>query len=345
MRSRTTILPLTLVLALCAWQAHAQEMYRLTKIEGLTSFGGLNRNGVVVGATRAANGAQHAAVWQLGHLTDIHNRIDSNAVESDVRGVNDKLDLVGTFVDPITRGFLLSGRHVTEIKPPPGDQALFATGINDRKQVIGTSLDPSFSGKSFVWERGRFTILEGLDGRTLGVETVGISDRGIVAGSDNLAQRAVMWQSGTVMDIGGLPGSLGNQSGAINDVGQIAGQSILTEANGPFQQQTVAFVWRDGVVTALPSLFSGLTGSHTLGINSRGVVVGESVAEFAEEATATVWVHNAVFDLTQLVDPNDPLKSTVTLLDARAINDRGQIVAGARAADFSTEFYLLTPVR
>lgn len=345
MRSRTTILPLTLVLALCAWQAHAQEMYRLTKIEGLTSFGGLNRNGVVVGATRAANGAQHAAVWQLGHLTDIHNRIDSNAVESDVRGVNDKLDMVGTFADPNTRGFLLSGRHVTEIKPPPGDQALFATGINDHKQVIGTSVDPSFSGKSFVWERGRFTILEGLDGRTVGVETVGISDRGIVAGSDNLAQRAVMWQSGTVMDIGGLPGSLGNQSGAINDVGQIAGQSILTEANGPFQQQTVAFVWRDGVVTALPSLFSGLTGSHPVGINNRGVVVGESLDEFAEETTATVWVHNAVFDLNQLVDPNDPLKSTVTLLDARAINDRGQIVAGARAADLSTEFYFLTPVR
>lgn len=345
MRSRTTILPLALVLALCAWQAHAQETYRLTKIEGLTFFGDLNSNGVVVGATRAANGAQHAAVWQRGHLTDIHNRIDSNAVESDVRGVNDKLDMVGTFVDPNTRGFLLSGRHVTEIKPLPGDQALFATGINDRKQVIGVSVDPSFFGRSLVWERGRFTILEGLDGRTLGVGTAGISDRGIVAGSDSLAHRAVMWQNGTVMDIGGLPGSLGNASGAINDVGQIAGQSILTEANGPFLEQSVAFIWRDGVITALPSLFSGLTGSHPVGINNRGVVVGESLDEFAAESTATVWVHNAVFDLNQLVDPNDPLKSTVTLLDARAINDRGQIVAGAPAADFSIEFYLLTPVR
>ncbi|MGH8236675.1 MAG: hypothetical protein ACREXP_06580 [Steroidobacteraceae bacterium] len=74
-------------------------------------------------------------------------------------------------------------------------------------------------------------------------------------------------------------------------------------------------------------------------------MVGESLAEFAEETTATVWVDNAVFDLNQLVDPNDPLESTVTLLFARAINDRGQIVAGARAADFSIEYYLLTPVR
>jgi hypothetical protein len=90
------------------------------------------------------------------------------------------------------------------------------------------------------------------------------------------------------MDIGGLPGSLRNQSGAINDVGQVAGQSILTDLD--------VFPWR-------------------------------------------------VFDLNQLVDPNDPLKSTVTLLDARAINDRGQIVAAARAADFSIEYYLLTPVR
>ncbi|MGH8236676.1 MAG: hypothetical protein ACREXP_06585 [Steroidobacteraceae bacterium] len=240
MRSRTTVLPLALVLALCAWQAHAQQMYRLTKIEGLTFFGDLNRNGVVVGATRAANGAQHAAVWRRGQLTDIHNRIDSNAVQSDVRGVNDKLDMVGTFVDPNFRGFLLSGRRVTEIKPLPGDQFLFATDINDRKQVIGGSFDSSSLSGQFLWERGRCTILEGLAGQTSAIEPVQIADRGIVAGTDNLAQRAVMWQNGTVMDIGGLPGSLGNASGAINDVGQIAGQSMLTEPN--FLQQVTAFV-------------------------------------------------------------------------------------------------------
>ena len=252
MRLRTSALPLALVMSLCAWQAHAQETYRLTKIEGLTFFGGLNRNGVVVGATRAANGAQHAAVWQRGQLTDIHNRIDSNAVQSDLRGVNDKLDMVGTFVDPNFRGFLLSGRRVTEIKPLPGDEFLFAFGLNERKQVIGGSHDLTTGlSRQFVWDRGRFTILEGLAGQTNSIAPVQISDGGIVAGTDSLARRAVLWQNGTVMDIGGLPGSFGNESGAINDVGQISGHSVLSDPN-IFPQQVTAFVWQDGVARALP---------------------------------------------------------------------------------------------
>jgi probable HAF family extracellular repeat protein len=344
---RSYALPLVLVFTLCASQAHAQETYRMTKIEGLTFFGGLNNNGVVVGATQAANGAQHAAIWQRGQLTDIHDRIDSNAVESDLRDVNDKLDMVGTFVDPNFRGFLLSGRRLTEIKPLPGDEFLFATHINERKQVLGGSHDSDTGlSRQFVWDRGRFTILEGLDGKTFSIEPVEIADSGIVAGTDSRAQRAVTWQNGTVMDIGGLPGSFSNQSGAINDVGQIAGQSVMTDPN-VFPQQVTAFVWQAGVATALPSLFSGLSASNTFGINNHGVVVGDSLVDRGggTEEIATVWVDNAVFDLNQLIDPNDPLKSTVTLLSGNAINDRGQIVAAAFGANFALEYYLLTPVR
>lgn len=343
MRSGISAVALSLALSLCAWQAHAQETYRLTKIEGLTFFGDLNNKGVVVGATLAANGAQHAAIWERGHLTDIHNRIDSNAVQSDLRDVNDKLDVVGTFVDPNFRGFLLSGGRLTEIKALPGDDFLFAFGVNDRKQVIGGSFTSSAS-RQFVWDRGRFTILEGLSGQTTAVESVEIQDAGIVAGTDNQAHRAVTWQRGTVMDIGGLPGSFSNAAGAINDVGQIAGLSTLTDPN-VFPQQVTAFLWQDGAATALPPLFPGVTQSSVTGINNRGVVVGGSLAENAEDETATLWEHGAVYDLNQLVDANDPLKSTVTLSHASSINDSGQIVAQARAPDFSIEYYLLTPVR
>ena len=48
----------------------------------------------------------------------------------------------------------------------------------------------------------------------------------------------------------------------------------------------------------------------------------------------------------QLIDPNDPLESTVALNSAEAINDRGQIVARSFDPDLgATEFYLLAPVR
>src|SRR5687767_9356513 len=135
MRSRISTLALMLACSLCASQAHAQETYRLTRIEGLTFFGDLNNKGVVVGATHAANGAEHAAIWQRGRLTDIHNRINSAAVESNLRDVNDESDVVGTFVDATFHGFLLSGRRVTEIRPLPGDGETFAFGINNRRQV------------------------------------------------------------------------------------------------------------------------------------------------------------------------------------------------------------------
>jgi uncharacterized membrane protein len=344
MRSRISALPLALAFSLCAWQSHAQETYTLTKIEGLTFFGDLNNKGVVVGATRAANGAQHAAVWERGRLTDIHDHIDSNAVESDLRDVNDKLDMVGTVFGANFQGFLLSGRRVTRIGPLPGDDFSFAFGLNDRRQVIGNSSGASGS-RQFVWQGGRFTILEGLTGQTFSIEQVGIQDRGIVAGSDNLARRAVIWQNDTVMDIGGLPGSSRNLAGAINDRGQVAGQSILSDPD-VFPQQVTAFIWKDGVVRALPPLFDAVTESHVTSINNHGVVVGESLAEGAEEATPTIWQDGAAYDLNQLIDPNDPLAATVTLDSAGAINDLGQIVAVSNDPDLGvTEFYLLTPVR
>ena len=344
MRSRISTLSLMLAFSLCASQAHAQETYRLTKIEGLTFFGDLNNEGVVVGATQAANGAQHAAIWQRGRLTDIHNRINSAAVQSDLRDVNDKSDVVGTFADSGFHGFLLRGRRVIEIPPLPGDGQTFALGINNRRQVLGQSLGPNLP-RQFVWDRGRFTILQGLTGQTFSINPVEIQDAGIVVGTDRRVH-AVTWQGGTVMEIGGLPGSLANRGQAINDVGQIAGESVLTDPN-VFPQQVTAFVWADGVATALPALYAGVTESNVFDINDSGVVVGISVPEGVDPiaATPTVWQDGAAYDLNQLIDPNDPLKSTVTLTETRAINDRGQIVAGVfNPDDVTVTFYLLTPI-
>jgi uncharacterized membrane protein len=344
MRSRISTLALMLACSLCAWQAHAQETYRLTRIEGLTFFGDLNNKGVVVGATNAANGAQHAAIWQRGRLTDFHNSINSAAVESNLRDVNDKSDIVGTFADATFHGFLLSGRRVTEIRPLPGDAQVFAFGINNRRQVLGQSLGPNVS-RQFVWDRGRFTILQGLTGQTFSVDPVEIQDAGIVVGTDRSAH-AVTWQGATVMEIGGLPGSFANRGKAINDVGQIAGESVLSDPN-LFPQQVTAFVWADGVATALPALYAGVTESNVSGINDSGVIVGNSLPEGADPiaTTPTVWQDGAAYDLNQLIDPNDPLKSTVTLTETRAINDRGQIVAGVfNPDDVTVTFYLLTPI-
>ena len=76
--------------------------------------------------------------------------------------------------------------------------------------------------------------------------------------------------------------------------------------------------------------------------------MGNSLPEGADPiaATPTVWQDGTAYNLTQLIDPSDPLKSTVTLTDTRAINDRGQIVAGEfNSDDVTVTFYLLTPAQ
>lgn len=349
MRPRISALSLILACSLCASQAHAQETYRLTKIEGLTFFGDLNNKGVVVGATRTANGAEHAAIWRRGQLTDVHDRINSASVQTLLRDVNDKSVIVGTVADSSSfHGFVLKGRRVTEIAPLPGDVQVFALGINNRRQVLAQSLDPNFSSRQFVRDRGGFTVLQGLAGQTFSIEPVEIQDDGIVVGTDR-SVHAVTWQGGTVMEIEGLQGSLANRGKAINDVGQIAGESVLTDPD-LFPQQVTAFVWADGVATALPSLYAGMTASSVIDINDSGVVVGTSLPEGADSRdplafTPTVWQDGVAYDLNQQIDPNDPLKSTVTLSDARAINDRGQIVASVfNPSDVTVTFYLLTPI-
>jgi probable HAF family extracellular repeat protein len=346
MRSRISALPLALAFSLCAWQAHAQETYRLTKIEGLTEFfGGLNNKGVVVGATHAANGATHAAIWKDGQLTDVHDRIDSNAVQSDLRDINERGDAVGSYVDSTFHGFLMSGKRVAEIRPPQGDESLFALELNDRRQVIANSIDANLNSRQSVWDRGQFTFLQGLGGQTFSIEPVQIQNAGIVVGIDHQAQRAVTWQDGTIMDIGGLPGSFSNRGQAINERGQIAGESVMTDPN-VFPQQVTVFIWQDGVATALPSLYPGRADNAVRGFNKSGVAVGASLAEFAEQTTAAVWQDGAVYDLNQLIDPQDPLKPGLVLSAASAINDRGQIVASTVNPELGlVEFYLLTPVK
>jgi probable HAF family extracellular repeat protein len=339
-----TISGLALALALLASHADAQDSYRLTKIEGLSRFGDVNDRGVVVGATQAANGAQHAAIWRNGHLTDLHDRISSGAVESGLRDINGKQDVVGTFIDSTEHGFLIADGHLTPIAPLAGDTFAVVTRLNDRKQILGGSFDNTTGlSRQFVWHRGRFTVLRGLAGQSHSIEPNDIGNGGLVVGTDNLAQRAVAWRNAAIVDLGGLPGSQRNEAAAINDVGQIVGRSLLSSPD-EFPQQVTAFIWDDGAVTALPPLFQGVTASFVHDINNFGVVAGASLPEGAEQTIATIWQGGVSHDLNQLISADDPLKSTVTLQDAAAVNNRGQIVASARAADgFSTDFYLLTP--
>lgn len=103
--------------------------------------------------------------------------------------------------------------------------------------------------------------------------------------------------------------------------------------------QTAAFVYRDGVMSALPGL-GGSTACAT-GINAAGSIVGN--AELPSGAS-TGFIHDgaATFDLNDTLSPAD--RTAWRIVGAAGINRKGQIAAtGVHSAFGATRALLLTP--
>jgi probable HAF family extracellular repeat protein len=137
----------------------------------------------------------------------------------------------------------------------------------------------------------RYTVTDiGTFGGTFS-EAVGINDNGLVAGSSLLAGDAVIhafvWQKGVTTDLGTLggPNSVAPEVEQPNSRGEVAGFSdtLTLDPNRencfagffgdlPTPYTCLPFVWRDGVMTALPTL--GGNNGIAAAINNRGQVVG-----------------------------------------------------------------------
>jgi probable HAF family extracellular repeat protein len=173
------------------------------------------------------------------------------------------------------------------LPPLPGDTSTAATAINDRGQVVGIS---------------------------------GICDRAVGRFS---AAHAVLWENGTVIDIGNLGGIAWNTAMAINQGGDVVGFSNVSAADGG-RFNAHAFLWspRDGIrdLGTLP----GDVFSQALGINERRQVVGLSCTAGFASCRAFLWQGGVMTDLNALA-PGYPDH----LVFANDINDRGQITGGA----------------
>jgi probable HAF family extracellular repeat protein len=126
--------------------------------------------------------------------------------------------------------------------------------------------------------------------------------------------RAMLWQNGELVDLG----SLGLSPAAINDRGTMVGWMVPT--NGTTEQGQ-AFIRENGTVRRLNT---GNRKGHPSAINNSGRVVG--YAQTPENGNyACIWNGDEILDLNDLVG----IKSGWRLVIARAINDRGQILARA----------------
>ena len=129
-------------------------------------------------------------------------------------------------------------------------------------------------------------------------------------------------------------GASGTAISGINDLGQIVGQIGFQPAQGVFNYH--GFVFSGGSLTDIGAL-SGNASSIALGINNHGVIVG--LSSLPEHAV--VYANGQMSDLNSLVINPVP---GMTLTEARAVNDNGQIIGDATAADGSAHAFLLTPV-
>jgi Predicted integral membrane proteins containing uncharacterized repeats len=152
--------------------------------------------------------------------------------------------------------------------PTPGSDSE-ARGINNRGQVVGYQQGLG----NVLWEDGT-TI--GLDGTDLGdISPAAINSRGQIAGAIPTPisgeRHAALWENGTIVDVGVLPGDTSSNAQAINNRGQIVGWS--SSFSGVYR----AFIWDNGTMSELPGL-DGQEGQDTYAsdINNRGQVVGSS---------------------------------------------------------------------
>lgn len=267
----------------------------------------------------------HAFEWKSGEVLDLQALPPAEANCSNVYQVNASGEIAGFSengkFDPLTgtnqsRAVHWKNGKIQDLGSLGGNQNE-ALAINNRGQIAGFSLNTTPDPFSI------FDLILNL----------------ILGSSGGTQTRAVVWQHGTMQDLG----TLGGDDAAafyINDHGQIAGVSYTSTVPDPATgvPPQDPFLWENGKMVDLGSLGGvyGLFSGQGGGLNNRGQVIG--VSSVAANPGACFFTefdpncHPFLWDQGKLIDLNT---STVggSPLSADGINDTGDIVG---AADFST---------
>src|SRR6266550_3898088 len=255
-------------------------------------------------APRAKTPPRPAALaTAVGSITDLGNLPGASSAQG--FAINDRGQVVGCSYlqfcnlasgsrDP-QRAFLWDPitQHLTDLSLP-GTAPSEAFGINETGQVVGFGrIRGGLVDHAFLWNpdvpngtTGTLTDLGTLAGGS-GSAASGVNDRGQVVGCsytsfcDPANGTAFLWTpdvpngtTGSMIELGTLPGGSGSEASGINNGGQVVGASA--DADGTAH----AFLWTPGApngatgtMTDLGSLPGGSAG-RAFGINDRGQVVG-----------------------------------------------------------------------
>ena len=329
------------------------QVTNLGALGGTSSVGnGINNKGWVTGqANLRGDQTGHAFLWQKrSGMTDLGTLGGPNSsvnwpVKDDrglIAGVSDTSNtdplgenFCGFGTDLICLGFLW---HQGVMIPLPtlGGNNSYATAANNRGQVVGfaenSTQDPNCMApqvldlEAVIWgpKPGEMHELPPLSGDAI-AGAAAINDRGQVVGTSGACMtpsplaHAVLWQNGSVIDLGNLGGALNNLATGINERGDVIGFSDLAG-----DATSHAFLWtkHNGMqdLGTLPEDFS----SAAFGINEEGQVVGQSCDQ-NNNCRAFLWENGVMTDLNTFVCHRSSLYPTY----GGDITDGGEIVGEA----------------
>lgn len=286
--------------------------------EGVTIAKGLNNSGHVAGRSGSPFSTQTRAYVTKG---DGRFQILEAIAAGDYGGafgINDLDQVIGSENTENTIQAILWTASLGRLPLPAlaGDTASQGFGINNQGTAVGYSGGPN-GFRACLWvgalARDLGTLPGGKSSRALG-----ISDSGHVVGSSETpsGNHAFTWtDSEGMLDLGVIQGYSDSEAVAVDNAGRVVGFSSGRAGN-------TAFLWTKTTGMQDLGALPGSNFSRALAINDSGTVVGTST--IGGNYRAVVWSSpGGIQDLNDLV----PANSGIVLLQAHAVNNRGQILA------------------